>query len=686
MIDLLRVITTKAPRLLEKHRRFIRVTLTLAVVMFANEIYYNLAKSRDVKGAITVTENVSVALLELKWIIAGMVMKIFFVTVIVNSLWAAISIITCDAFTKKLTSLRGASFFFWLANLLGFYSAWYSFHHVLFPYSALLESPLCKALGLNWMFGQFPVSRLWLLPTIGGGLYVALTTFAALVLNRKFRKTVVISVPAIWILVGGYCLMTSPWAVKEFKNEENIILFGIDSFQLNRLPIGGLDRDISPNVNALLDRCYRFDNTWVSMARTYPSLLSLATGREPINHGIRYSLAGDSFLSDSNRYLAEIMRENGYYTLNGTDEVRFAAIRPKFGYDELLHPRIGVESFLLSAFSDFSASNLVRQFHLGDDFFPEIKNNRDTVAYNPRLWVDNLLKTLNNLPDDQPLFIQLHLCANHWPFTTPAPYAYMGRDPVESSIVMADRQVKDILEYLEESGLLDKSLTVVFSDHGDGWTPETAQEEIVNTHGNTFDHIWANKAVLGFLGHGIEPGVTNELVRMYDVYPTVLEMAGIEPVANIDGESLAPIMKFRETAPRKFFAETGVSVYTFPLVRQVLVDENIYLYTFDPETRLVTMTEKGLDNIFWLKSYMAIVGDKRLVTTPGLRKTGRMDKNGNTELESYVAFEMFAFDRDRGVDFEIQREFSNEEKLEMLFELADHFRLDRQSLLNAAIR
>jgi len=132
----------------------------------------------------------------------------------------------------------------------------------------------------------------------------------------------------------------------------------------------------------------------------------------------------DSRIASDNEYLGELLRAEGYSSFHATDEARFSIIRPQFGFDDLLHPRLGLVDWTLGSLFDFSALNLARQSHLGHDIVPAIANNRASVAYNPRIWTRNLLKRINRLPADQPVFLAIHLCGNHWPFTSVAPYSW----------------------------------------------------------------------------------------------------------------------------------------------------------------------------------------------------------------------------------------------------------------------
>ena len=266
---------------------------------------------------------------------------------------------------------------------------------------------------------------------------------------------------------------------------------GLDSYQMNRLKVGGHHDNISPNVNEFMEACYRFDNMWTPFARTYPSWMIMFTGRYPINNGIRFNLVPDSHLNPTNKMLANELQKVGYHTFWGIDETRFCNIGEKHGFDHLLMPEIGVKDVLIGSFFDFSVPNIIRQFNLGNDLFPVMRNNRQVVGYNPKFWAQELIREINSLPEDKPLFINFHVCGNHWPFTSAFPWYYKGETKVESCIKMVDSQMGIILDYLEQSNLIANSTTFLLSDHGDGWTGHS--DDNTNYHGDNFSSLSPTK-------------------------------------------------------------------------------------------------------------------------------------------------------------------------------------------------
>jgi arylsulfatase A-like enzyme len=105
-------------------------------------------------------------------------------------------------------------------------------------------------------------------------------------------------------------------------------------------------------------------------------------------------------------------------------------------------------------------------------------------------------------------------------------------------ISSVDDNVGRVLDYLEESGLAENTIVVYTSDQGfylgeHGWFDKRF----------VYDESFKTPLIVRWPGV-IEPGRRNdEMVQNLDFAPTFLEAAGIEIPADMQGESLMPILK-----------------------------------------------------------------------------------------------------------------------------------------------
>lgn len=119
-----------------------------------------------------------------------------------------------------------------------------------------------------------------------------------------------------------------------------------------------------------------------------------------------------------------------------------------------------------------------------------------------------------------------------------------------ASTSYVDAQIGKLLDYLEESGLIENTIVVLWGDHGwhlgdhDLWCKHTNFEQ-------------ATRSPLIISAPGFQSGVTNSVSEFVDVFPTLCELSGITFPDNLDGVSLVPVLK----NPEHQVKEIAVSQY-----------------------------------------------------------------------------------------------------------------------------
>ena len=106
-----------------------------------------------------------------------------------------------------------------------------------------------------------------------------------------------------------------------------------------------------------------------------------------------------------------------------------------------------------------------------------------------------------------------------------------------AAVSMIDAQVGKLLDALEENGLMDKTIIVLWGDHGwklrdyGSWCKHTNMEMDVN-------------APLIFYAPGMQQGqTTRSLAEFVDIYPTLCDLAGLDKPVHLEGQSLLPVIK-----------------------------------------------------------------------------------------------------------------------------------------------
>src|SRR5690606_35023139 len=95
-------------------------------------------------------------------------------------------------------------------------------------------------------------------------------------------------------------------------------------------------------------------------------------------------------------------------------------------------------------------------------------NRAAAVTYEPESFLRLVRQGLAGRAD-KPLFLSIHSCLSHWPFT-------WARDGLQhrsslpgqyrNSVQGVDRQLGELMGILKNNGLLENSLVVLLSDHG----------------------------------------------------------------------------------------------------------------------------------------------------------------------------------------------------------------------------
>ena len=130
-------------------------------------------------------------------------------------------------------------------------------------------------------------------------------------------------------------------------------------------------------------------------------------------------------------------------------------------------------------------------------------------------------------------------------------------DPVYAGMIESlDESVGRILDYLDEHGLADDTLIFFTSDNGGLATSEgspTCNAPLAEGKGWMYEGGTREPLMVRWPGH-IEAGSTCTVpVTSPDFYPTLLEMAGLDPIPeqHCDGVSIAPLLNGEPSIDRE---------------------------------------------------------------------------------------------------------------------------------------
>lgn len=273
----------------------------------------------------------------------------------------------------------------------------------------------------------------------------------------------------------------------------NVLLITLDTTRADRLGAYGYARARTPNLDALAREGVRFGDATAQAPITGPAHAAMLTGRYPARHGVRDNATTP--LPDEARTLAEVLSEKGFAT--GGFVGAFILDRP-YGFAQ------GFQAFN-GGFSRVDSGTEANAERRGS------------------LVVDDAVKWVNGLDASKPFFGWVHLYDPHVPY----------EGGYDNEISMVDREIGRLLDGLRSRGLFDSTLIAAIADHG----------ESLGEHGEDEHGVFLYDAVLRvpfiMRGPGVKRGhVVAEQVRGIDLFPTILEAAGVERPGGIDGESI----------------------------------------------------------------------------------------------------------------------------------------------------
>jgi arylsulfatase A-like enzyme len=418
-----------------------------------------------------------------------------------------------------------------------------------------------------------------------------------------------------YLAIGTVLLAGSLWAVERLgrnvgtspaeAGSPNVLLLVLDTVRSKSLGLYGYDRATTPNLERWAGSSVVFDRAMATAPWTLPSHATLFTGLW--DHELTADF--DAPLDPSVPTLAEVLSARGYETGGFVANVLYCSEASGLdrGFGHYVDHTLSLAFVAESAWITRLAYTRARRA-LGIRGLPA----RSTAADINRQfldWHDGL--------DDAPFFAFLNYFDAHHPYEVRPPFDRMFRDPpprywrmgwgrhtpeeldeyedaYDSAIAYLDEQIDRLLTELDERGVLDNTIVVVTSDHG-----EQFGEHGLSIHANSLYTQLLHVPLMVRFGDRL-PGGSRiaSYVSLRDVPATVLDLAGAESGA-LPGTSLATL--WRPTAPpadRTLFSQLSFNRFAVdtdpvrrgPLMRSVMQDRMHLIVNGDGVEELYDLT------------------------------------------------------------------------------------------------
>ena len=281
----------------------------------------------------------------------------------------------------------------------------------------------------------------------------------------------------------------------------DILLVTIDTLRADRVGAYGYASARTPVLDSLSASGVRFADATAHAPLTYPSHVSILTGRYAGAYGVRLNAMDP--LPASAVTIAERLKGAGYRT---------GAIVGSVVLDQSYGLAQGFDDY-----DDAIAAEPRATMAMSD-----LQRTAGAVTAAGRAWIGG---------QRSPWFLWVHYYDPHLPYSAPAKFAAAsGGRPYDAEIAYVDSELGALLKPLDRG----RTAVIVTSDHG----------EALGDHGEPDHGFFLYDATLRvpliISAPGVKPRVVVEQVRSIDIAPTIAHLAGLpsDPPAEETGESL----------------------------------------------------------------------------------------------------------------------------------------------------
>jgi arylsulfatase len=365
-------------------------------------------------------------------------------------------------------------------------------------------------------------------------------------------------------------------------NQPNVLLVTVDHWFGRLLGCAGHPVIKTPTLDSLAAAGVRYRRAYSESPVCVPARRSIMTGTAPRDHGDR--IFQQDLPMPSLPTLAQTFRDAGYQAY-AVGKLHVFPQRSRIGFDDVLLSEEGRSQW---GVADDYERYLAAHGYAGQAFAHGMSNNQYTV----RPWhlpedmhvthwaAQQMSETIIRRDPTRPAFWYLSFTAPHPPLVPPAEYLAMysleeideprrgdwvhqtdglpvqlrRRQHEDSPIGLhevdlraakrafyaqctyVDHQLRVVIGTLREQGLLDDTVIMFTSDHGDMlgdhdlWAKRTFYEKSANVP----------MIVVPAAGDSrLEPGATSSaLMGLQDVMPTLLDLAGVQTPGSVQGRSV----------------------------------------------------------------------------------------------------------------------------------------------------
>lgn len=364
----------------------------------------------------------------------------------------------------------------------------------------------------------------------------------------------------------------------------NVVIVLFDAMRADEVGCYGGKGGLSPTMDRLASSGLLFSDARATSSWTMPSAASIFTSRYPSEvvaptDSMTYILAHEAVT------FPEVLRERGYVTRavvaspvvthlagysHGFDD--FDGSLVKLATNPSCSPAItGVAVSWMKANRDHRFLLYLHYMDPHGPYNPPISHRQMTISPHRHPPADDAVRK------GDVAVLRLHLLNGDFGQLNDDNVAWL-HDLYRAEVAYADQQLRALLDALREARLLDQTVVIVTSDHGE----EFAEHGWLDHGFSLYDEVLRVPLIVWW--PGARPAVVRRPVSLLDMAPTVLAAAGISPPPVMRGRSLAQSPK-EDAGGHPLFSQLGAGRPTSDLAR------------FDPRQAVVEGRYKLIENL-----------------------------------------------------------------------------------------
>lgn len=347
----------------------------------------------------------------------------------------------------------------------------------------------------------------------------------------------------------------------KLKDKPNVLIFLMDTQPVRNMTSYGFDKDTTPNIQKIANEGVVYENHFVTGSWTVPSHASLFTGKYQCGHGAGVSY---EFLSRDMPTMAEVLRREGYQTVafsnnswvnqDETDICRgfedFTLVKKPKGQTVHVGPD---DKLILKTEDDSGSAYTVR---LVQDWF-EVKHEKDKpffifincVEPHLKVWAPQPFRRtflLEEASEEAAFQVNQNVFAERMGFVPNRPDGHMSerdweilKSLYDGCTACLDHRMGLLFDYMRSIDLLDDTLLIITSDHGD----LLDRKGYMGHHLALFDDLIHTPLIVQYPSLIPKGKRIKHLAQICDWLPTFIDLLGLDDPKlkrQMQGVSLLP--------------------------------------------------------------------------------------------------------------------------------------------------